>query len=130
MQITFVAILGGGQGSEFERKQLEDMDKLFKGRRMMEKFIDMAVKDVACCVTLGWLTPGYNSAIYWVQRIGAWLAFCTSVGWVCAPEVPSRLGLFTRGIVQAGSMHQRRRVGWVCAPKAPSRLGLRTRGTE
>lgn len=81
-KVLFVAVMGGGVGSDFERDQLERMDRLFKGRRLMERFIDMAVEDFACCVTCGASNcgfDGFKSAIYWWKRAGAYAIFCSPV---------------------------------------------------
>lgn len=82
MQVTFVAVYGGGLGAAEERITLARIGKLLDNRRWIEDIAATAIADVACCVTCGTrdvcfrgITGGVTLAEMAVARV----TFCTPI---------------------------------------------------
>lgn len=103
MQITFVGILGGGEGARFERGDLkvssvsgtthrrelniscplpfQELKDMLLKRKRIEEIMAVAIKELACCMSFGILKcgmcQGWTSGIFYLEILINRIAFCS-----------------------------------------------------
>lgn len=83
-KVTFVAILGGGDGAEWERNTIiNPLKKMFDGRAKVQDAMNVMVDNVACCVSCGCTEccslDGVDAVLWGLKMLAGRLAFCTPI---------------------------------------------------